>query len=354
MQSLKELLEKLWDGAISPSELEQLKALIEQESLFPNKEDESEIATQDHEWLARQKTIIDQKIKENNKRRTIPLFVKCLTAAAILAVFIILVVPHFYNNLKEDFGNLSESQQIHSSSQHFVENQSDTSLDYQLPDLSLVSLFPHSKISFDNDYNKDKRNIMLVFGAAIFSVQKNKLKPFIVQYKGTATTALGTKFKVDGRNTDQINIHLFEGKISVVSIGNQSGKINTILHPNQQLYIQIDANGMLKTIPNASTINKINTPLVEPSLLQSNKSQLLHTYSLKQCNLDSIIKLVKAETKSKIIIGNNDFSDKWFTGKLDFTKDWKDQIRTIGTLNGLNIEIVHDTIKIETQPNIPQ
>lgn len=87
----------------------------------------------------------------------------------------------------------------------------------KLPDGSLVLLNGLSTLKIANDYNASNRHLLLS-GEAFFSVTKNKHKPFVVITGKTATTALGTSFKVESYSNAKVaSVMLSTGKVKVQS-----------------------------------------------------------------------------------------------------------------------------------------
>ncbi|RXK83101.1 FecR family protein [Filimonas effusa] len=82
-----------------------------------------------------------------------------------------------------------------------------------LPDRSVIFLYPGSEIKYQPDYNSSHRQVSLS-GKAVFTVAPKAGLPFTVYCQSIATTALGTKFQVDGQTTDP-RVHLYEGKIVI-------------------------------------------------------------------------------------------------------------------------------------------
>lgn len=96
-----------------------------------------------------------------------------------------------------------------------VINNADTTLKMLLPDHSKVTLLAHSQLRYKKILDSNKRDFYLQ-GVALFDVTKDKHKPFTVYAGGTATTALGTSFKVTARPGEKnVRVKLFEGKVIV-------------------------------------------------------------------------------------------------------------------------------------------
>ncbi len=98
-----------------------------------------------------------------------------------------------------------------------VDNKQKRRKTFLLKDHSEVILFPNSSIRYAGDFNNKDRNVYLK-GTAIFTVAKNKAKPFTVFSDEIATTAIGTRFQVNGDAASGIiSVKLFEGIVSIQS-----------------------------------------------------------------------------------------------------------------------------------------
>jgi len=84
-----------------------------------------------------------------------------------------------------------------------------------LLDGSIVTLNTASEIHVD--YSTHQRRIILARGEALFDVQKNTSRPFVVRAGAGEITALGTIFdvRIYGNDSNSVSVALLEGKISV-------------------------------------------------------------------------------------------------------------------------------------------
>ncbi|WEK36002.1 MAG: FecR family protein [Candidatus Pseudobacter hemicellulosilyticus] len=103
---------------------------------------------------------------------------------------------------------------------HVHENTSTQMQKIGLPDGSSLVLYPGSSISFATDYNKQRRDLQLT-GKAVFEVSPKRGVPFTVYCRSIATTALGTRFMVNGLDADPW-VHLYQGKVLVQPISDNS------------------------------------------------------------------------------------------------------------------------------------
>jgi ferric-dicitrate binding protein FerR (iron transport regulator) len=132
-----------------------------------------------------------------------------------------------------------------------VVNQTGRKMNVQLPDGSVVSLSPASRISYAPQFVRDKKREVYLSGEAFFDVKKDALNPFFVYAHGLVTRVVGTSFLV--KTTDSnVEVLVRTGRVSVVAMkdmDNQSDR-NTelLLTPNQQAIFSTKDNLISKSI----------------------------------------------------------------------------------------------------------
>lgn len=102
-------------------------------------------------------------------------------------------------------------------------NQSDSIRYVNLPDSSLMKLYPRSSVRYLTGLSGKTRDIHLA-GKAYFSVKKDRRRAFSVLAGGLKTTAIGTSFTVNSLKVSRVSVKLHSGKIVVkpTASGNQS------------------------------------------------------------------------------------------------------------------------------------
>lgn len=103
---------------------------------------------------------------------------------------------------------------------------------------SMVTLNDGSTLSLNTDslvqvdYSENIRQVNLRRGQALFEVEKDRLRPFIVDANGHRVTALGTAFDVR-QSADSIEVTLIEGRVLVerTAIGPAGTQHNSSLQP---------------------------------------------------------------------------------------------------------------------------
>lgn len=129
-----------------------------------------------------------------------------IAAASIVAVAVASFLV--FNNKKED-----KSIRYTTLAQTGLQDRSSLSL----PDGTTVLLSTASQIKLSDDFNKGDRSVYLD-GEAYFDVKSNASLPFTVITSKTATTVLGTAFKVRSYPTDHnAQIMLASGKVKVLA-----------------------------------------------------------------------------------------------------------------------------------------
>lgn len=110
---------------------------------------------------------------------------------------------------------------------------------YQLPDLSKVTLQPGSIIRFVRNFDGPVRELTLS-GEAFFDVTKNPEKPFIVTANRLVTKVLGTSFSIKAREESlNIIVEVKTGKVTVFTANKDHVQDpetqGMILRPNQKV-----------------------------------------------------------------------------------------------------------------------
>lgn len=172
-------------------------------------------------------------------------------AAAILIAFLGSLI--FWQFLKNDLEKYSYEVLVEESNKPLIEisNGKENFYSVKLPDGSIVTLSPGSKISYDSHFtNSDSRNVFLK-GEATFEVAKDKEHPFLVFYKGVKTQVVGTKFTISSNN-NEVSVAVHEGKVKVSRMSEiDMGKLdngNVMLLPNQKAVFEPENNLLKKAV----------------------------------------------------------------------------------------------------------
>lgn len=179
-----------------------------------------------------------------------------------------------------------------------------------LPDGSSVLLNGSSTLKIARDYNVSNRHVLLS-GEAFFYVKKNKAKPFVVITDKTATTALGTSFKVQSYpHETEASVMLATGKVKVECTQARLDISDVILIPGQQIALyQGDKSFRQSNFNGQSLQNWIDRKLVFNSAgLEEITGKLKEMYG---------IVIVPANRPASTIVFTGQFFDKNLSDVLD-------------------------------------
>ncbi len=275
-------------------------------------------------WFEVQKQTIQQKGKIFNLRK--------LAVAASLLVIVLSGI--WFWRLKDE--SIVKIPAKTKSVIKFVSNYNKTNSFIYLSDSSVVELFPNSTISFQEVFDKDKRDITLV-GEALFSVTKDKSRPFKVLSDAITTTVLGTKFKVASySNENSIRVSLYEGKVVVKPVLNSKGTINkdVYLIPGQE-FVFNKTNFAFK-VNKIEVVNKSHSKFIK----STNESAIANSgnwYMFNNQPLSEVFKQLEDLYNEKIVFNKQDLKGMTFIGKLDKSDSLHNILHSIGILNNLVI-----------------
>ena len=244
MPELEILINKFWSGTISREELKQLEKLLQEQqsgdgmSIPAGQKVQNILGPEKADDLLRKIHTDISAAGENgdaNALRRKPLTLGHRLAGIAAGIALAIIFTWSWMN-KDGAGRMKDNVQPGGIAMlTHTENNTDTIMHISLPDGSIVWLYPSSGISYYIPFIDHKRDITLR-GAAEFKVTGDRLKPFTVYANGIATTALGTRFKVDVEKM-QVHILLYEGKVVVQAANGSDQFKKAFLLPGQQLCV---------------------------------------------------------------------------------------------------------------------
>lgn len=157
---------------------------------------------------------------------------------AIAATLLVLVIAYGAYKMSAPVSGAVLYSRVNTSTYHTVAQTEFSSRKIVvLSDGSVVTLNGSSTLKVANDYGRNDRHLVLV-GEAFFEVKKDKTRPFVVLTNKTATTALGTSFKVSSYTSSKTaSVMLSTGKIKVEATQPQSRIADQFLTPGQQVVL---------------------------------------------------------------------------------------------------------------------
>lgn len=161
-------------------------------------------------------------------------FFRKLSIAA--SVLIILIASLFFYSSQKSKSTIPPTDDLRGLAAVTTKFGSRTNI--ELPDGSKVWLNSGSRITYDKQFGKDIREVVLS-GEAYFDVVRNPEKPFIIHTSSMDIKVLGTQFNVKSYANDKISeASLIRGSIEVSLKRRGSEKI--LLKPNEKIVVMND------------------------------------------------------------------------------------------------------------------
>ncbi|WP_447642782.1 MULTISPECIES: FecR family protein [Chitinophagaceae] len=242
-------------------------------------------------------------------------------AACLVLVLFLYLNPHRDDSiLKEHIitvAGLGETKTIR--------NDAGKDMHFTLPDGSNVILYPHSALTYNEDFNTKKRDVCLD-GDAKFEVFKDKTRPFSVFSGHTVTTALGTVFWVR-ENNDIDRVTLLEGKVIVRQYAN--GKIGeklALLMPGEEF--------VYNTIAKKESVSRRRT-----DRNASSTTIMEHSLDMDKWTVEQVLDSLSEMKKIRIEYAGDAFKRTLFTGTYNPAKmTAKGFLEELCLLNGWTLE----------------
>lgn len=128
--------------------------------------------------------------------------------AAVLLVLMLAGAGAFYFSSSVRTQNTSDQE-------NFIANSDLTIRRINLPDGSLIWLYPNSTVEFSRDFSNGMRRVTLN-GEAFFVVARDEARPFSIRTSEVVTTVLGTSFNIKAyEHESSIEVEVMSGKVRV-------------------------------------------------------------------------------------------------------------------------------------------
>jgi transmembrane sensor len=208
-------------------------------------------------------------------------------------------------------------------------------LEVLLPDQSIATIEPGTKIQFEKDFSGKERRVLLS-GNGFFKVKKNPAKPFVVASGQITTTALGTSFRVM-EHKDGVTVKLYTGKVVV----NKIGGTNKWGGP---VYLLPGTAMTFSTKENRTTVFGF-VPEDENKFIGSKKltqQKSITTAVTGEMNFDNtpleqVLSAIEKRYTVAIEYDQQQIAGRYFTGKVLQTDSIEVILNVIGNINDLSI-----------------
>ncbi|MGM9478737.1 FecR family protein [Pedobacter sp. GSP4] len=265
-------------------------------------------------------------------------FTKYLSAACVvvlLGIALFVGLNHKHAQPEQAYVNRKVNAPLIENAWKTVTNPGRTVIKYQMPDSSLISIYPHSTIKFEKLFNQKFRDVYLT-GKAKFKVKRNTERPFSVYSGALKTTALGTSFTISTIGPN-ISVKLHTGKIVVANI-----------QTKKPLAYISEVGTTLVYNPSASATRIIKAPaaIIPPAEIMKRTGNLI---SMKNIPLSKVFHLLTEAYGIKISADQKEIGKITFTGSVDTAKDEPEAIlNMICLINNMTLN------KVSTQEFIIQ
>lgn len=347
MLTLEALIKKFWSGNIRHHELTELEKLLQQQSgnsasaladadmdevntLSPGRADQllKNIHT----------NISATSIADNNTSKKKMLLLQPRFAGIAASITLAVLVTWLWVK-KEETGQIKNMQQVSAIVHQHTENISDTIMNIALPDGSTAMLYPKSSITYDIPFSNTRRDISLT-GAAEFKVDANRSKPFTVYAHGIATTALGTRFRVNAANKN-VQVLLYEGKVMVHPAADGNAQ-KAYLNPGEQLYVANDFNYRITRIQPVTKTKKV---LRKEEPLTGN-ADTIHL-NFRNTPLADVFDNLAKKFQIHIVYTNREkLQEIPFTGYFNDNDSLDNLLKMLCSMNNLQYQLTGDELTI--------
>jgi transmembrane sensor len=208
-------------------------------------------------------------------------------------------------------------------------NTSLKNIKLNLPDSSLVTLYPQSTLKHLEHFTDSSRETYLE-GKAFFAVVKEKSRPFSVFAGRLRTTALGTSFTINTAvNGNKTIINLHTGKVQVQMEHPVDNTINRILLPGEAF--------TYNRVTNKEVIKVEKTLRNDP---ESSFEIVNNTLQFKNIKLNEVLKILANAYQVKIEVGEAvGMEDITYTGDIDMKLERIDDVlQKICLLNDVEMQ----------------
>ena len=215
-----------------------------------------------------------------------------------------------------------------------------------LSDGSTVELLPNSTLSYPENFNSSKRDVLLN-GEANFNIAKEVARPFSVSSNSVLITVLGTRFTVNSSN-NVTKVVLHEGRV-MVKISHSSSQDN-----KNEYYLTPGDIFIFKKVNKGSRI--INAEPIATSkgvFYDSLSARILHLekdkddcYIFNNYPLDVVFDQLQIIYNTKIIYNKAELGSRSFIGRIDKKDSLYHILKSISLLNNFVLHKQGDSLII--------
>jgi len=210
-------------------------------------------------------------------------------------------------------------------------NNTPQKMSLALSDGSTVELLSNSTLSYPENFNAAKRDVLLN-GEATFSVAKNVAKPFSVYSNSVLITVLGTRFTVKSYDSNTATkVILQEGRVMV--------KISDSSAPGNKTEYSLTPGDVFIF----KKIKKTDSLSVHVLHLEKDKADC---YEFNNYPFDVVFDQLQIIYNTKIIYNRAELGNRTFIGKIDKKDSLPHILKSIALLNKFGLRQQGDSFVI--------
>lgn len=214
-------------------------------------------------------------------------------------------------------------------------NNSDSIRNLVLSDNSAIELSQGSSISYNTNFNTNRRDIRLS-GSAIFEVAKDAARPFTVYAGNISTTVLGTRFMMNTQQQDKVSVKLFEGKVVIRSTIGTLGMKDVYLNAGEQF--------VLDNRSNRFSVKSFRETTGDETIISDT---ITITLEFNQEPLRKVLANIGKQYNVQFKFSDNSFNNMLVTGKILPSDSLEVVLSMLGNINGLSFKKVNNnTIEV--------
>ena len=198
-----------------------------------------------------------------------------------------------------------------------------------LPDGSTVWINAGSKLTYNDSYNEEDREVSLI-GEACFDVKTNAEKPFIVKVGDLSVKALGTTFNIKAYPEDQvITTTLVKGKVVIEGTDVNDEKFSITMKPNENITyltsmksVKEQPEAIINPTKHIKPEKAVELKIPEKVIIADNIKPELYTswkdesWIIEKQLLGNLIKDLERRYDVEILFGSDNISDYHFSGTI--------------------------------------
>lgn len=271
-----------------------------------------------------------------------------LSVAAVFALITATVIGIYNSSNKNPVTGIAATQQVNE-----VNTMPGSRSKNVLPDGTIVWLNSDSRISYNADFGKEKREVTLT-GEAFFDVAHNEAIPMLVHAKSVTILVKGTAFNVRSYpGSDKVQTSLIRGSVELSTKAKPDEKI--LLKPNEKITIEVKeetGNHPVQAAPATVSSTASKSYQIDP-LKQSSLTPLIPEVSWVENRLvfdneplPDVIDKMEKWYNVDIVLTNKKLEAKNFSGAFE-KENISEALSALQFINHFDFEIKGRTVIIQ-------